>query len=59
MTAKCAHCNGGLGLFISRKGRLRFCSKAHKKAYEHKQREAREQIAVKLKRWHAYLFELP
>jgi hypothetical protein len=38
---RCTHCNDQLGLIAHRKGALRFCSKACKKAYEHKQDELR------------------
>jgi hypothetical protein len=37
----CNHCNGQLGLIVRRKRMLRFCSKACKKAYEHKLDEER------------------
>jgi hypothetical protein len=31
---KCDYCRGPLGLVTSRYWRMRFCSKAHKKAYQ-------------------------
>ncbi len=43
---QCAFCGGGLGLLSYRKGRLRFCKRAHKAAYvqrEYEQREAERQ----------------
>jgi hypothetical protein len=33
---RCNHCGGRLGLIVHRNWMLRFCSKACKKAYEHK-----------------------
>jgi hypothetical protein len=38
MTTKirCEFCLGPLGLIYHRKGSLRFCKKAHKKAWEHR-----------------------
>jgi len=43
---RCAFCGGGLGLLSHRKGRLRFCKRAHKTAYvqrQHEQQEAERQ----------------
>jgi hypothetical protein len=37
MTAhKCDYCRGALGLIAPRYWGMRFCSKAHKKAYQHR-----------------------
>ena len=36
---RCNHCGGQLGLIVHRNRMLRFCSKACKKAYEHKAEE--------------------
>ena len=41
---RCNHCDGQLGLIIHRKWRLRFCSRACKKAYEHKLDEERARL---------------
>lgn len=50
--AACAHCGKKLGLLeYFRKRALKFCSKAHKKAYEHEQREKDR----KQRNWHAFL----
>jgi hypothetical protein len=38
---RCSHCGGQLGLIVHRNWTLRFCSKACKKAYEHKVAEER------------------
>ena len=38
---RCSHCQAQLGLVVHRKSTLRFCSKACKKAYEHKAEEQR------------------
>ena len=38
---RCNHCGGQLGLIVHRNRMLRFCSKACKKAYEHKEEEER------------------
>jgi hypothetical protein len=61
---RCNHCGGQLGLIVHRNRMLRFCSKACKKAYEHKEEEERRakhrhlafltnDVAVQLRRWHA------
>ncbi len=36
---RCAFCGGGLGLLSHRKGRLRFCKRAHKAAYLERRRQ--------------------
>ena len=51
---RCAFCGGGLGLISHRKGKLRFCRKAHKKAYEHRLDQQREADARR-KTWFAFL----
>jgi hypothetical protein len=38
---RCSHCGGQLDLIVYRNWMLRFCSKACKKAYEHKVEEER------------------
>ena len=38
---RCTHCNAQLGLVVHRNRKLRFCSKACKKAHEHKLQEHR------------------
>lgn len=52
---RCAYCGGGLGLISWRRWSLRFCSQAHKKAYEHREREERE----KRIKWFAFLYPRP
>jgi hypothetical protein len=37
---KCDYCRGPLGLIAPRYWGMRFCSKAHKKAYQHRLAEA-------------------
>jgi hypothetical protein len=47
MTAhKCDHCRGPLGLFVHRYWLMRFCSKAHKTAY---QRRLAEETRAKIR----------
>jgi hypothetical protein len=48
---RCNYCGGQLGLIVHRRFTLRFCKKACKKAYEHKQDKERR---AKLD-WHAFL----
>jgi hypothetical protein len=50
---QCAYCGGKLGLVVQRRWSLRFCSKAHKKAYEHREQEE----AAKRSAWLAWLFQ--
>jgi hypothetical protein len=38
MKTRCDFCGGRLGLISHRKGTLRFCRKAHRDAYEQRQR---------------------
>jgi hypothetical protein len=54
MMTRCAFCNGRLGLISHRKGKLRFCRKAHTAAYELRRRQEWEAEARR-RGWFAFL----
>ncbi len=55
---RCALCGGGLGLLSHRKGRLRFCKRAHKAMYLERRRQ--QQAAGHPRRnWFAFISRSP
>ena len=54
MMTRCAFCNGRLGLISHRKGKLRFCRKAHRDAHELHRRQEWE-AEYKRRGWLAFL----